>query len=108
MLGGANLTSVGQIEDSFGGSWYSWKLLKFPNEFHCPLGIWICPDLVFEEKKDFIGSCQSFLHNLYNIDENFVQIPSSSYHHITFYYFLGTMMMKVFLISWSSDHEAFL
>ena len=107
MLGGANLTSVGQIEDSFGGSWYSWKLLKFPNEFHCPLGIWVCPDLVFE-KKDLIGSCQSFLHNLYNIDENFVQIPSSSYHHITFYYFLGTMMMKGFLISWSSDHEAFL
>ena len=51
VLGGANLTSVGQIEDSFGGSWYSWKLLKFPNEFHCPLGIWVCPDLVFEKKK---------------------------------------------------------
>ena len=49
--GRANLTSVGQIEDSFGGSWYSWKLLKFPNEFHCPLGIWGCPDLVFEKKK---------------------------------------------------------
>ena len=48
--GGANLTSVGQIEDSFGVSWYSWRLLKFPNEFHCPLGIWVCPDLVFEKK----------------------------------------------------------
>ena len=48
---GANHTSVGQIEDSFGGSWYSWKLLKFPNEFHCPLGIWVCPDLVFEKKR---------------------------------------------------------